>query len=138
MAFKRLVVRREGQPPRQKGQGCPTLAATPKSSRPPSRPVVWTTVRKGVREDSLDTWEARPRGLDTAPSPRGTSRAVGLTMARQSAREGALEFKGVLGPWQVGGATGKWTTSTTTDRGALHEPSKWPWCLGQCCQVKVN
>ncbi|KAG5568344.1 hypothetical protein H5410_064640, partial [Solanum commersonii] len=43
-----------------------------------------------VLGDALDTWEARQRGQDTAPSSRGTSRALCLTKARQSAREGAL------------------------------------------------
>ena len=82
----------EGQPPRQKGKPKQKAKAAQawqplrKSSRPPLRPVVWTTVREGFLEDDLDTWEARPRGQDTAPS----SRAVYLTTARQSAREGAL------------------------------------------------
>uniref|UniRef100_M1D8Z2 Gag-pol polyprotein n=1 Tax=Solanum tuberosum TaxID=4113 RepID=M1D8Z2_SOLTU len=53
------------------------------------------TVREGVLEEGLDTWEARPRGQDTATSSRGTSRAVYLTTARQSAREGH-------GPWSGG------------------------------------
>lgn len=86
----------EGQPPRQKGKPKQKAKAAQawqplrKSSRPPLRPVVWTTVREGFLEDDLDTWEARPRGQDTATSSRGTSRAVYLTTARQSAREGAL------------------------------------------------
>ena len=70
----------------QRAKAAQAWQPLPKSSRPPSRPVVWTAVREGVLEDDLDTWEARPRGQDTAPS----SRAVYLTTARQSAREGAL------------------------------------------------
>ena len=70
----------------QRAKAAQAWQPLPKSSRP----VVWTTVREGVLEDDLDTWEARPRGQDTAPSSRGTSRAVYLTTARQSAREGAL------------------------------------------------
>lgn len=74
----------------QRAKAAQAWQPLPKSSRPPSRPVVWTAVREGVLEDDLDTWEARPRGQDTATSSRGTSRAVYLTTARQSAREGAL------------------------------------------------
>ena len=70
----------------QRAKAAQAWQPLPNSSRPPSRPVVWTTVREGFLEDDLDTWEARPRGQDTAPS----SRAVYLTTARQSAREGAL------------------------------------------------
>uniref|UniRef100_M1DCV4 Uncharacterized protein n=1 Tax=Solanum tuberosum TaxID=4113 RepID=M1DCV4_SOLTU len=74
-----------------------------------SRPVVLTMVLEGVHGDAIDTWEARARGQDTAPSSRGS--------------------------WQVRGVIGQGTMSTTTDRGALHGPSKRPWFLGWGCQL---
>ncbi|KAG5570816.1 hypothetical protein H5410_060582 [Solanum commersonii] len=89
--------------------------------------VVWTTFREGVLQDSLDTWEARPRGLDTAPSPRGTSRAVVLTTARQSAREGALANLGWLR------AKKGWGSYCYMDHGHYHRP----WWLSRTVQVAV-
>ncbi|KAG5595596.1 hypothetical protein H5410_036828, partial [Solanum commersonii] len=69
----------------------------PKGSRLASRPVVWTTFREGVHVDALGTWEASPKGQDTALSSRGTFRA---------------------------GVTGQGTRGNTTNRGAFHGPSK--------------
>lgn len=80
--------RKKGKP-WPKGQGCPTLTGHyPRGSRP----VVWTTLREGVRGHALESLEARSSGKDTSPSPRGTLRVVLVTTAHQSACEGALAF----------------------------------------------
>lgn len=41
-----------------------------------------------------------------------------------------------LGSWRIEVATINLTTGTTKDRGSLHEPSKWLWCLWQGCRVE--
>ena len=94
MTFKSLAVHGKGNyqgkkdKPKPKGQGFPTLAAT-------AQGFTTSGVDHGpwrVLGDDLDNWEARPSGQDIVPSSRGTSRAVCLTTARQSDREGALVF----------------------------------------------